>query len=119
MLEDEALENRKKKFKALDINAKMLKDKEMMARKRARGRIKRFVEFDYFLDYESPYAEYLPARYREWMPKEPKRSDSNLLQLNTSRLGDKLEEVSQIYKNEGPPSINSSVIHSRAGNREK
>ena len=119
MMENEELENRKRKFKALDLNAKQLKDKAILARKRARGRIKKFVDFDFFLDYESPYAEYLPARYREWMPKEQKRSDNNLLHLNASRLEDKLDEVSNIYKNEGPSSVNTSAIHSRIGNREK
>jgi len=29
-------------------------------------------EVNYWLDYESPYAEYLPALYREYKPKEAK-----------------------------------------------
>lgn len=119
IMENEELENRKKKFRALDLNAKKLKDKALLARKRARGRIKKFVDFDFFLDYESPYAEYLPARYREWMPKEQKRSDNNLMHMNASKLEDKLDEVSNIYRNEGSSSVNTSVMHSRVGKREK
>lgn len=120
-LEKEALEDRQRKFKALDLNQDKMREKALKAQKKARKRLaNRVVDYSFFLDYESPYAEYLPARYREWQPKEPKKHENNFMNHDSSRIGDKLDEVSQIYRHEGPPqSANASVIHSRAGRREK
>lgn len=118
-LEKQALEERKKQFKALDIDSKRLRDKAYLAQKKARKRLKkRVTDYTFYLDYESPYAEYLPALYREWQPKEPKRAENNFMNIDNSRIGDKLDEVSHIYKNEAPGSANTSAIHSRSGKRK-
>ena len=51
-------------------------------------------EVNYWLDYESPYAEYLPALYREYKPKEVKEG----VIPNSSR-GDrgKQKEIQNLY----------------------
>lgn len=118
-LEKQALEERKQKFRALDLNARPDRDKIKLAQKKARKRLaKRVTDYSFFLDYESPYAEYLPARYREWQPKEPKKPENNFVNPEEiHRLEDKLDEVSMIYNKDAPGSHNGSVMHSRAGSR--
>lgn len=44
-----------------------------LARKKKKTKKKKKKEA-IWLDLESPYAEYLPALYREWAPKEPRLS---------------------------------------------
>jgi hypothetical protein len=44
-----------------------------MRLKKRKAKKKKAVDF-VWLNTESPYAEYLPDRYREWAPKEPKDS---------------------------------------------
>jgi hypothetical protein len=113
ILQKKELEDRQKKFRALDINKKYMDDKALAARKRAHKRIKsRVIDYTFYLDYESPYAEYLPARYREWQPKEPKKPENNYINVENCRIGDKLDEVSQIYKKEAI-SETSSIAPSR------
>lgn len=114
-LEKQALEDKKKKFRALDLNSKALKEKANMAQKKARKRIAgRAIDYTFFLDYESPYAEYLPARYREWQPKEPKKPENNFVQPGMGPIGEKLDEVSMIYKHDKEPaSANISRIRGR------
>jgi hypothetical protein len=118
-LEKQALDERTKKFKGLNL-ADRPKYKNNMAAKLARNRIKKGkIDYDFFLDYESPYAEYLPARYREWMPKEKKQSDPALLAGGVLNFDNKIDEVSHIYNNDPPRSANTSVMVSRAGHRGK
>ena len=113
------LEERQKKFRGLNL-ADRPKYKASMAAKLARNRLKkRKIDYDFYLDYESPYAEYLPHRYREWMPKEPKNLDPNLLQGGILNFEDKIDEVSHIYNADGQKSATSSVIHSRIGGRDR
>lgn len=45
-----------------------------------------------WVDLESPYAEYLPALYREWAPKEKNRL------VSPRKSGMKRAEMSHIYK---------------------
>ena len=64
------------------------------------------------LDYESPYAEYLPARFREWAPEAmhaPLRPKSP----NTSVQEHKIIDLSHIY---GPGG--ADVTHSHYGGEE-
>jgi hypothetical protein len=103
------LERKKTRFKSLDLVGNRKPDRSFLARKKARKRImKRVHEQNLFLDYDSPYAEYLPALYKEWMPKEHKKVDNSLLNPNASRM-DRIDEVSNVYKFEQPRSVNNSV----------
>ena len=114
LLEKQAFEDRKKKFKGLDLNAQAIKDKARLAQKKARKRIAdRAIDYTFFLDYESPYAEYLPARYREWQPKEPKKQENNFINPEPKLLDEKLDEISQLYKQDAPMSANTNIQNSR------
>ncbi|PCI27215.1 hypothetical protein COB52_05140 [Candidatus Kaiserbacteria bacterium] len=47
-----------------------------------------------FIDYDSPYAEYLPARFKEWAPAN---LDTDYKSVNNSRIGEKLQDLTHIY----------------------
>lgn len=114
MLEKKALEERKRKFGGLDLNTQAMKDKANLAQNRARKRIaKRAIDYTFFLDYESPYAEYLPDRYREWQPKEPKKQETNYVHPESKHIGDKLDEILHLYKHEAPMSATTTNIDLR------
>lgn len=105
------------RFKSLALDSKAMRDRHELARKKARKRIaSRVINYSFQLDYESPYAEYLPDRYREWQPKEPKKHENNFVHADISRIEDKLDEVSHIYKKDVPQTANS-VNRSRSHNR--
>jgi len=118
-MKKKTVDDRNRKFKALDIDSKHMRDKANLAKRKAHKRIaKRAIDYTFFLDFDSPYAEYLPALYKEWQPKDPKKTENNNAQPETSKIGDKLNEVSHVYKHEGRNSENSSVLPSRRGPRK-
>jgi hypothetical protein len=63
--------------------AKMQSDAKLKKKKKKKEWVHK--EVNYWLDYESPYAEYLPALYREYKPKEAKEGQA------VSRQGDRIK----------------------------
>lgn len=64
------------------------------------------------LDYESPYAEYLPARFREWAP-EASHAPMKTKSPNNSVHEHKIVDLSNIY---GPGG--ADVTHSHYGGED-
>lgn len=65
----------------IDEEKKKLKQRKIKTKKQKKEVIKK--EINYWLDYDSPYAEFLVARFREWSPnpslrENPSNGGSNM-----------------------------------------
>lgn len=58
-----------------------------------------------WLDLESPYAEYLPALYWEWAPKEPRLENRKHSRIMSDT---KLGEASWVYTSYAPNRLDGS-----------
>ena len=71
----------------------------MLAKKKKKRQQKDSVrkEVNYWLDYDSPYAEYLVARFREWSPNvKPVHSRAGEVSDRNNSNG-KYKEIQNVY----------------------
>ena len=53
-------------------------------------------EVNYWLDYDSPYAEYLVARFREWSPNV--KGPQSRQHMGTRQQDGKINEIQHVYE---------------------
>lgn len=89
-------EARARRFKQLNLIKPKKEEGEYDHLKRKLKKFRKRKDISFWLDYDSPYAEYLPARFREWAPetKTGLNLDANNQNLNANG---KAHELSRIY----------------------
>lgn len=89
-------EARARRFKQLNLIKPKKEEGEYDHLKRKLKKFRKRKDISFWLDYDSPYAEYLPARFKEWAPetKAGLNLDSNIQNLNANG---KAHELSRIY----------------------
>jgi hypothetical protein len=94
---DTADELRAKRFKQLNLDKPNKHGEgEYDALKRKLRKFRKRKDLSFWVDYDSPYAEYLPHRFREWAPET--KSGLNLEQKQQNdTVNDKAMELSRIY----------------------
>lgn len=87
---------RMRRFNELNLNRSNIPEGEYDALKRKLQKFRKRKDLSFWMDYDSPYAEYLPHRFREWVPetKTGLNLDTNPQHLHAQ---DKAHELSRIY----------------------
>ena len=93
---NESVDGARARFNALRLDKPNRPEGEYDKLKRKLQKFRKRKDLSFWMDYESPYAEYLPHRFREWVPKtklgvvlDTKKEEQN--------HNDKAVELSRIY----------------------
>ena len=84
------------RFNKLKINKPQREEGEYDKLKRKLQKFRKRKDLSFWMDYDSPYAEYLPHRFREWVPETKLgiELDGNKQAINAI---DRAHELSRIY----------------------
>lgn len=93
---DSVADLRMERFKQLNLNKPKRPEGEYDKLRRKLQKFRKRKDLTFWMDYDSPYAEYLPHRFREWIPET---KTGIVLDTNTQHLHatDKAHELSRIY----------------------